>query len=501
MNPLWVVLSTFLFAIPLGSALALPACPDQRFYLKSGEALEIEFNRRPGCDVRFFAVERGTVERKLFYPSGKTDERRLSARERDIPEAWSELPQKAYLKASSESVVKFLAQSPPVTPQEKPPQKQREPTAPLEVCPDNFFKLSPGEELLVRWGNRPDCRVGWTNYKGTVEEFITYPSGRTQTRIVSPASGEFRYRETPLSIRIKAIGPAEVRYFEKKPMPVQTPAPRMVQQPQAPRPAPPQFKFQTQPASQTSENVLSQIIIILLAVGFIIFVILLSRSSSIFVLGHWSKLIENLQASTQEFYGSVENAIATRKVPAISNSRIDWKEGGLFTAYREYLRISREKEVIDICGAPCGTGFFVSWWHGELRPSPIGPALATIGLVYALDVGITLVLPQYFGMLVRLMVLATVLLLIFLFVGILINRSAGENWVRYVLVIPVIGWLMDRLFLPPTFYRIDSASMFRAAIEQSVHEVVDQMTQAKGLRALTELERRPILRDFFQRLR
>jgi hypothetical protein len=86
----------------------------------------------------------------------------------------------------------------------------------------------------------------------------------------------------------------------------------------------------------------------------------------------------------------------------------------------------------------------------------------------------------------------------FLFVGILLNRSAGNNWVRYVLAIPVLGWLWDRLFLPPTYYRIDSASMFRAAIEQAVHEVIDQMTEAKGLRALTELEKKPILRDFFQ---
>jgi pantoate kinase len=91
------------------------------------------------------------------------------------------------------------------------------------------------------------------------------------------------------------------------------------------------------------------------------------------------------------------------------------------------------------------------------------------------------------------------MILIFLLVGILINRSAGKNWVRYVLAIPGIGWLMNRFFMPPTYYRIDTESMFQTAIHCAVQEVVDQMTAAKGLRALTELERKPILREFFQR--
>src|SRR5262245_13919894 len=115
MSPRWALLSFFLIGSALWSskALALPACPGQRFYLTSAETLEIEFNRKPGCDAKFFTVERGTVDRKLFYPSGKTDERRVTARDRDVPEAWSELPQRASIKATGDSLVKFLAETPP----------------------------------------------------------------------------------------------------------------------------------------------------------------------------------------------------------------------------------------------------------------------------------------------------------------------------------------------------------------------------------------------------
>jgi hypothetical protein len=492
MRPQRLALSFFLIEIALwpSNALALPACPGQTFYLKSGEALEIEFNRRPGCDVRFFNVERGAVERRLFYSSGKTDDRMLSARERDTAEAWSELPQKAYVKARADTVIKFLAQAPTAPAQEKAPQ---------EVCPGMTLQLSPGQEVSVRLGKRRGCNVGWSTYEGTVEEFIIYPSGKTDRRTISPTTGEFRYQETPSALRIKAFTPASLKFLAQRPVPSQTQPPQLAPQVQAPRPAPAPPKRATELPQFNSEMISKEMAerLLALVVGAVfIGLLMLLGKSSILVIGHWSKLIENLQASPKEFYTSVEQGIERRQVPSISNSRVDWKEGGLFTAWREYLRINREKEVIDICGAPYGSGFFVSWWHGELQPSAIGPTLLAIGLVFILDT-----IFAQFGSPMRLIGTVIGSILIFLFVGILINRSAGQNWVIYVLAIPVIGWLMDRLFLPPTYYRIDSASMFRSAIEQAVHEVIDQMAQAKGLRALTELEKKPILRDFFQRLR
>src|SRR3989344_80720 len=94
------------------------------------------------------------------------------------------------------------------------------------------------------------------------------------------------------------------------------------------------------------------------------------------VMSHWSNLIENLQASPLEFYGLVECAIRNRNIPEASTSRVDWQEGGLLSAKREYLRVSRGKNIFDVCGAPFGNGFFVSWWLGEPRPSPVGPSLA-----------------------------------------------------------------------------------------------------------------------------
>ena len=49
----------------------------------------------------------------------------------------------------------------------------------------------------------------------------------------------------------------------------------------------------------------------------------------------------------------------------------------------------------------------------------------------------------------------------------------------------------------PTYFQIDTALMFRYLTHASVLEVVDALTEAKGLRALSELDRKPILKDLF----
>lgn len=158
------------------------------------------------------------------------------------------------------------------------------------------------------------------------------------------------------------------------------------------------------------------------------------------VFSHWYHMIDGLEASPKEFYASVEGAVKEREVPDLSLSRVAHPEGGPFSPKREYLRIIRREHTFDICGAPFGRSFFFSWWLGE---APSG-CLALLG------------------------------------------------------GIPFLGSIVERFVRPATYYRIDTALMFQSAVHGAVLEVVDQMTTAKGLRGLSELERKPILRGFGQ---
>jgi hypothetical protein len=158
-----------------------------------------------------------------------------------------------------------------------------------------------------------------------------------------------------------------------------------------------------------------------------------------YIISHWSTMLEGLEASPLEFFNAVELAIGDKNIPSIKLSRFVWKEGGILSAKREYLLVRRKDHVYDICGAPFGNGFFVSSWLGEQRSG---------------------VLAFLFG-------------------------------------IPLLGRLLQSLFKPTTYYQHDTALMFQALVHSAVTEVVDSLTKAKGLRALSDDERKPEIRNFF----
>lgn len=168
---------------------------------------------------------------------------------------------------------------------------------------------------------------------------------------------------------------------------------------------------------------------------------LIVRDRNLTVLSRWHQLYENMTESSQETYRAMEEAIRKRNLPQVRLARINHHEGGIFSAKREYLRVKRKELIYDICAAPYGNGFFFSWWLCE-RPSSFW-ALVTL--------------------------------------------------------IPLIGiWLCNTL-RPYTYYRMDTVAMFQDSVHSAVLEVVDDMTKAKGLRALTELERKPILKRLFEK--
>src|SRR5712692_4795662 len=107
----------------------------------------------------------------------------------------------------------------------------------------------------------------------------------------------------------------------------------------------------------------------------------MALGSTSVILSHWYKLIDGLQSSPSDLYTSVEAALQNRKIPNAESSRVDWQEAGTFSARREYLRMTRGKHVMDICGAPFGNGFFISWWLAEARPSAVLPTVGALGVI------------------------------------------------------------------------------------------------------------------------
>jgi len=158
------------------------------------------------------------------------------------------------------------------------------------------------------------------------------------------------------------------------------------------------------------------------------------------VISHWNHLIEGMQYSPKNFYESVIRSASERQIPQIKFTTVSHREGGVLSAQRLYLRVSRHEYDFDICGAPFGKNFFVSWWLKE-RLGCLG-ALAEMSLA---------------------------------------------------------GLIFKHFVRPITYYRVDTALMFQQSVHSSVLEVMDSFTQTKGIRVLTESERKPVMREFFAR--
>jgi hypothetical protein len=207
------------------------------------------------------------------------------------------------------------------------------------------------------------------------------------------------------------------------------------------------------------------------------------------VLSHWDALLENFQFSPLTFYAQVERALQERKIPDSLNARIDYKESGILSARREYLHIERERLVLDICGAPFGSGFFVSWWLAEpkLNLNPFIKVAVVIGFLGL--VAITLVnAGLMWGTLLICLVIPAILF------GVHHSAASGEISDDLIRVLPLIGPLYVWLFKPATYYRIDTMLMFQKAVHNAVLDVLDEITKESGIRALSDLERKPIMK-------
>ena len=211
------------------------------------------------------------------------------------------------------------------------------------------------------------------------------------------------------------------------------------------------------------------------------------------VISHWHRLIENFNTSSLDFYYMVEAALDKRRIPGAEQSRVEWQQSGAFSDYREYLRVRRGRLTFDICAAPFGTGFFFSSWLVE---TPLKHGVVYLGLLVAACLSATDFLMYLFGDTWGLTAALIGLPIFFLLVGYLVRDHPGpaEDAIR---AMPFIGALYQRLFNPDTYYKMDTTLMFQETVHQAVLEVLEETLRTKGVRGLSELERKPVLRALY----
>lgn len=160
-------------------------------------------------------------------------------------------------------------------------------------------------------------------------------------------------------------------------------------------------------------------------------------------LGRWHVSIQNFEVTSGEFYSLFEESLAKSVIPKATIVRTEWRERGLLSSKRYYLRVSRYDLYFEVCAAPLGTAFFFSWWF--FRRISLTEKLLKIPLMW----------------------------------------------------IPLLPLIV--LFGTNTFYTYDTAIVFQELVHAATQEAIDKLTKEKGAKALTDEERKPVLSRFFNK--
>jgi hypothetical protein len=218
------------------------------------------------------------------------------------------------------------------------------------------------------------------------------------------------------------------------------------------------------------------------------------KSKKADVIDHWYALIPVFNTSTKDFYAAVEKELKDLEVPGLQIFYVDFAEGGVLSAKREYLRLTRERFVFDVCAAPFGKAYFFSCRFAEI-PAVIRLWQLLVVLIAALM--IVALAFRYLGLILG----AVVLLAGFVFL-IYTLRNAVAMGLRdldaTLIKSPVVGPIYENWFRKETYYRQDTRLMYRDTVNDVVKAKVEEVTGAKGIKLIQFNDYSPILGELYK---
>lgn len=212
------------------------------------------------------------------------------------------------------------------------------------------------------------------------------------------------------------------------------------------------------------------------------------------VLSHWYALIRGFNTSTKEFYSAIANELKERQIPGLDISRVEFSEGGLLSGKRQYLRMTRERLVFDICAAPFGKAYFFSCRLVEL-PSVIKLWQLTFWAVVFLVMAF--VSWRCAGLWIGMAILIAVCtLILFLLHSIAVTGLGSVD--RFLLRDPLIGSIYEKFFHKETYFREDTRLMYLDTVNAVIKELVEETTGAKGIKLIQFKDHSPILGELYK---
>ena len=190
-----------------------------------------------------------------------------------------------------------------------------------------------------------------------------------------------------------------------------------------------------------------------------------------------------------------------QQLPGLDLFHVEFSEGGILSAKREYLRMTRERLIFDVCAAPFGTSYFFSCRFAEI------PAVVHLWQIIVLLIAFWICLPLSFALCIKIFgglafFVWPIGWIVFLILAIYTMRNAVSLGLKDLDAIliksPVIGPIYERWIRKETYYREDTRIMYRETVDAVVKAKVEEVTGAKGIKLIRFNEYSPILGDLYK---
>ncbi len=224
------------------------------------------------------------------------------------------------------------------------------------------------------------------------------------------------------------------------------------------------------------------------------------------VISHWYALAPGVHFSASDFYESVLDEIAARKMPQLKTSRVEYHEGGILSDRRIYLRLTRERFAFDVCAAPFGDGYFFSLRFVEVPRAGwllLISFFVLAGLVWLAasllpaDAYWWVVLVLLISLLVRWLVKAARRKSEAPTASVPTRKPIMPDFDSFFLGLPVFGDWYEKA-RKNTYYRHDSRLLYHGIISEIVKTKVDEFTAAKGVKLIRTYDYNPILGELYK---
>ena len=152
------------------------------------------------------------------------------------------------------------------------------------------------------------------------------------------------------------------------------------------------------------------------------------------IVARWRGELQGVDCSPLQFYERVGEAIEETGFPNIRFSEARRREAGPFSAERIYFRIRCEQMFFDVSAFVVGRALVIGYWLHVDQPG----------------------LFELFS------------------------------------EIPGVGFVLNHLVRPATYYRVDLIQSFQHAVHGSILHVMDDLSERNGIDLLPEIDRHPV---------